>query len=57
MCETAEVSMGETEVMKETEENDDALQEVERPIGTPEYRVGDLSQQQPALIPHGPTMS
>lgn len=43
MCETVEVSMGKTEVMKETEENDDALQEVQRPIGTREHCIGDLS--------------
>ena len=36
MCETAEVPMGKTEVVIETEENDDALQEVQRPIGTHE---------------------
>ena len=57
MCEAAEVPMGKTEVVKETEEDDDALQEVQRPIGTHEECLGDLPQQQPAPIPHGPAMS
>jgi hypothetical protein len=33
MCKIVEVPMGKTEVMIEAEENDEALQQVQRPIG------------------------
>ena len=57
MSKSVEVPMNKTEVLEETEKDDDALEEVQRFLATHEYCIGDLSQQLLALDPHRPTVS